>query len=406
MTSPLSPCYSDCDSVSGLLDRENNLTGKPTRRDIFSQMVQTFRPFSRSRQYRTLGSCPNLAQLTSKTLVLKDCASLRDKMLNINTPYGRVKIFKTGNPQGPSLVTLHDLGLNGFSNFCNFWGSPGCAGILAKFCVLNLTLPGQESGATSLPAHYSYPGPEELVCLVEVVLDQLQVNHCVLMGVGLGGYLALSLAVKCPALVDGLVLVNTSSSSSGWLEWAYSKVNIVSMRRTNSLPDSVLEFLLWHHLGNTSKERGGKEDCLVPLYRHYFASEVNPANLSLLLQSYASRREISLHRKTVKMPVLNLVGDRCPHLDATISFNMKTDPAKTTWMKITNAGMVLEEQPDKVAEALGLFLQGLGHNVKIGRSRSAPTRPSRLDIKGNTARPPPHILRSFLLIIDKNILLQ
>ena len=309
-------------------------------------------------------------------------------MLNINTAYGSVKIFKTGNPQGPCLVTLHDLGLNGFSNFCNFFKSPGCAGILAKFCVLNLTLPGQESGATSLPGHYSYPSHEELVCLVEVVLDQLQVKHCVLMGVGLGGYLALSLAVKCPALVDGLVLVNTSSSSSGWLEWAYSKANILSLRRNTSttsttLPDSVLEFLLWHHLGNTSKERGGREDWLVPLYRQYFASEVNPANLSLLLQSYASRRDISLHRKSVKMPVLNLVGDRCPHLEATITFNMKTDPAKTTWMKITNAGMVLEEQPDKVAEALGLFLQGLGHNVKIGRSRSAPTRPSRLDIKGN-----------------------
>ena len=106
-------------------------------------------------------------------------------------------------------------------------------------------------------------------------------------------------------------------------------------------------------------------------------------NLSLLLQSYASRRDISLDRKTVKMPVLNLVGDRCPHLDATITFNMKTDPAKTTWMKITNAGMVLEEQPDKVAEALCLFLQGLGYTVKIGRSRSDTARPTRLDIKGN-----------------------
>ena len=396
LTDPLSPCYSECDSVSGLLDEDNNLTSlastKLAKRDIFSQMVQTFR-FPRSRQYSTLGSCPNLAHLTSRTLVLKDSAGLSDKMLNVNTPYGSVQIFKTGNPQGPCLLTLHDLGLNGFSNFCNFFRSPGCAGVLAKFCVLNLSLPGQEGGAASLPGHYRYPSPEELVCLVETVLEQLQVRHCVVLGVGLGGYLALSLAVKSPALVDGLVLVNTSSCSSGWVEWAYSKVNIHSLRRTKTLPDSVLEFLLWHHLGPSSRQRGGREDCLAPLYRQYFASEVNPANLSLLLQSWASRRDISLHRKTVKMPVLNMVGDRCPYLDATITFNMKVDPAKTTWMKINNAGMVLEEQPDKVAEALGLFLQGLGHNVKIGRSRSAPTRPSRLDIKGN-------------FIIDQIILLR
>ena len=49
LTDPLSPAYSDCDSVSGLLDRDNNINNKNTKRDIFSQVVQTFR-FSRSRQ--------------------------------------------------------------------------------------------------------------------------------------------------------------------------------------------------------------------------------------------------------------------------------------------------------------------------------------------------------------------
>ena len=126
LTDPLSPCYSECDSVSGLLDEDNNLTSlassKLAKRDILSQMVQTFR-FPRSRQYSTLGSCPNLAHLTSRTLVLKDSAGLSDKLLNVNTPYGSVQIFKTGNPQGPYLLTLHDLGLNGFSNYATLFQS-------------------------------------------------------------------------------------------------------------------------------------------------------------------------------------------------------------------------------------------------------------------------------------------
>ena len=367
LTEPLSPCYSDCDSVSGLLDRDNNIkdiNNKTSKRDIFSQVVQTFR-FPRSRQYSSLGSCPNLAHINSKSLVLKDngtCDKISDKMLNINTPYGSVKIYKTGNPQGPSLVTLHDIGLDGVSNFSGFFSLPSCAGIVSKFCVLNLSLPGQERGAHSLRAgqHYSYPTMEQLVRMVELVLEQLQVRHCVVMGVGLGGYLALSLAVQSPQLVDGLVLLNTSSASSGWLEWAYHKVSLPSVRRSNTLSESVLEFLLWHHLG--------KETGLAPVYRQHFVSQVNPANLSLLLQSYGNRREIHLNRNSLKMPVLNIVGDSSPHVEATININMKVDPAKTTWMKISRAGMVLEEQPDKVAQALGLFLQGLGYTINIGRS--------------------------------------
>jgi hypothetical protein len=34
-------------------------------------------------------------------------------------------------------------------------------------------------------------------------------------------------------------------------------------------------------------------------------------------------------------------------------------------MKIQDAGMILEEQPAKVAEAVKLFLQGLGHTVVL-----------------------------------------
>ena len=67
------------------------------------------------------------------------------------------------------------------------------------------------------------------------------------------------------------------------------------------------------------------------------------------------------------MPVLNIVGDHSPHVEATVTLNGRLEPALTTWMKIGDAGMVLEEQPQKVAEALVLFLQGLGHTLTLAR---------------------------------------
>ena len=88
----LSPSFSEADSVSGLLDKDNNITNntgnKINKLDIFNQVVQTFR-LSKSRRYSALGSCPNLARLSSKTVLLKetpDSDNNNDKMLNLNTP--------------------------------------------------------------------------------------------------------------------------------------------------------------------------------------------------------------------------------------------------------------------------------------------------------------------------------
>lgn len=386
MTEVLSPCFSDCDSVSGLLEKEINANkNKPSKFDILNQVVQTFR-LPKTRNYSSLGSCPNLARLSSKTLLLKENIvagphNNNDKLLNVNTPYGTVRIYKTGNSQGPHLVTLHDIGLNGFSNFHPFWESDESHGIVSKFCVINLSLPGQEAGADSLAVHYSYPSMEELTSMVEIVLDQLQVKHCVMMGVGLGGYLALSVATKTPKLVDGLILVNANCSSSSWTEWACHKVNMTALRRTSSVPDSVIDYLIWHHFGAGSKDRNSENFGLVSLYRQHLVTELKPSNLFLLIQSYVNRKELNI--STIRMPILNMVGENSPHVDATININTKVEKKFSTWMKINKAGMVLEEQPGKVAEAMSYFLQGLGYTLKVLRSRSSISRPKKLDLKGS-----------------------
>ena len=42
----------------------------------------------------------------------------------------------------------------------------------------------QDSSCAPLPPSYPYPGPEELVRMVEAALGQLGVTHAVLLGVG------------------------------------------------------------------------------------------------------------------------------------------------------------------------------------------------------------------------------
>ncbi|KAL1456777.1 hypothetical protein WDU94_001479 [Cyamophila willieti] len=53
-------------------------------------------------------------------------------------------------------------------------------------------------------------------------------------------------------------------------------------------------------------------------------------------------------------------------------------------MKISDCGMVLEEQPSKLTEALRLFLQGLGYAVKLGRPKF--TTSASLEVLSQTLR--------------------
>ena len=305
----------------------------------------------------------------------------------LNTPHGMILVYKSGNPQGPALVTLHDLGLDGFSNYQSFFTCPIMHPILSKFCIYHITAPGQQAGAADIPTHSPYPSMEQLSEMVESVCHHYSVSHCVGLGVGMGANVLVRLASMRPKLIDGLIVINCNSQTSGWREWAYHKVNMKALKKAKRLPDSVVNYLVWHHLGSTVKARGSYGINLAAMYRQYFRTEVNPSNFARLLESYVTRSDLSIARNSdkrnrmLRVPVLNIVGEQSCHVDGTIVFNMKVDPAQCTWMKISDAGMVLEEQQDKVAEAVGLFLQGLGYTVRMGRSRSATVRPNKLALQ-------------------------
>ena len=64
------------------------------------------------------------------------------------------------------------------------------------------------------------------------------------------------------------------------------------------------------------------------------------------------------------MNCLNIVGEHSPHVDATVNFNGKLDPELCTWMKINDASMVVQEQTEKVAQAIILFIQGRGYTLR------------------------------------------
>ncbi|XP_018020412.1 protein NDRG3-like, partial [Hyalella azteca] len=199
-----------------------------------------------------------------------------------------------------------------------------------------------------------------------------------------------------PLQVDALVLINCAVGTSGWLEWGYQKLNIHQLK-AGTMTAGTVDYLMWHHFGKVDQ---CSQD-VVTMYRQLFESHVNAGNLAQLIETYVARTDIGCVRemdpdkkkeaRMVRCNVLNITSNYSPHVDDTVALNARLDPACCSWMKIQDCGLVLEEQPGKVIEALLLLLQGQGYAVHIrrlgGRQNSLPLVGDPPAVKGGSALP-------------------
>lgn len=308
-----------------------------------------------------------LASPLNRTMV-KDAAYTEEI---VETSKGAVTVAWAGDRRKTAIITYHDLGLNYISNFQAFFNYPEMREICANFCVFHVNAPGQEESAHPLPDTMEYPSMDDMAEQVNDVLNHFALVKYVGLGVGMGGNVLLRHALQYPERVDSLALINTLCTATGWIEWGYQKRNIGHLRQ-HGVSQPCMDYLLWHHFGYYPEERAHD---LVSMYRHYFSQDIEPSNLAKLTEQYIWRTAVDIDRennmemkgdtKTLKVPILNLVGSQSPFVDETVTLNGKLNPVNATWMKIQDSSMVLEERPGKVAEAFRLFLQGQGYCLQI-----------------------------------------
>lgn len=303
-----------------------------------------------------------------------DSYSQEDK---IETNFGTMLVAVQGEKNKPALITYHDIGLNHVSTFQAFINYPDMRTLMQSFCVYHINAPGQEEGAPTLPEGFLYPTMDQLAEMILPVMKFYNIKHFIGFGVGAGANILSRFALDYPDCVDGLFLVNCTATVSSWTEWGYQKLNAMYLR-SSGMTASTQEYLMWHHFGTAPEERNHD---LAQVYRQYFNKSINAHNLSLFIDSFIKRTDIQIVRemdpikketaKNFKCPVLLMAGSYSPHLDDTVNMNGRLDPTKSTWMKLSDCGMVLEEQPGKVSEALTLFIQGLGYALHQCRRKSS-----------------------------------
>jgi len=317
---------------------------------------------------------------------------IRDESLNfqevdIETGYGLLHVLVEGDPKKPAILTYHDIGLNSSTCFQGFFNFPEMRMILDHFCVYHINAPGQQEGCLQLPqgigftndptvnSCYQYPNMDQLADMILPVLFYFSIKTFIGFGVGAGANVLSRFELKHPHTVNALILINGTASRAGWMEWGYQKVNSWWLKG-GSVSRSVEDYLLWHWFGAKTMENNHD---LVLVYSDYVKA-INPTNLAFFIESFIQRTDLGINRvvspkdtstNKIKCPVMLVGGQDSPHLQDTVDMNSRMDTSTCQWMKFDCGGMVIEEAPEKLAEAIKLFLQGMGLVINLNQKKNS-----------------------------------
>uniref|UniRef100_A0A8V5GHQ6 Protein NDRG2 n=1 Tax=Melopsittacus undulatus TaxID=13146 RepID=A0A8V5GHQ6_MELUD len=286
----------------------------------------------------------------------------------LETPYGPVAVAMLGTPRPgrPVILTLPDVGHTSCSCFGPLFALEEMQELLRSFLVLHLDPPGMEAGAAPYPPAYQYPSMEQLASMLPCILQPLNIKSIVGIGVGAGAFVLAKFGLLHPDAVEGLVLVNIDPKAKGWMDWAAHKLSGLTM--------STNEMILAHLF--TQAELSDSPP-YVQQVRQHLEGGTNSAHLWTM---YSSRGDLGLQRSgagSLRCPVLLVVGDESPHVDAVVECNAKLDPTQTSFLKMADGGGQPQiTQPARLTEAFKYFLQGMGYMAasamtRLSRSRTA-----------------------------------
>ncbi|KAJ7390710.1 hypothetical protein OS493_022789 [Desmophyllum pertusum] len=265
------------------------------------------------------------------------------------------------------MITFHDVGMNHKTCFERFFQHEDIVGLLDRFVIYHVDAPGQESKAENLAADYQYPTMTKLGEMVGNVIDHFNLHDVVCFGVGAGANVLTELAVsKWGDKVAGLIVVEPGISTASFKEWGEGKIKTRQLDK-KGFTEGTVNYLMWHHF---ERDTGKPTMELVDQFVEDVKENMNAHNVAAFVTAYTGRsdlmKDIKGHKLDAKTGVLVVTGEHSPHRKNTEDKFYYGDVLKQTDVKIKSlltpdcGASVLEEKPEKIAEGLLLFIQGLG----------------------------------------------
>ncbi|XP_055896207.1 uncharacterized protein ZK1073.1-like isoform X1 [Biomphalaria glabrata] len=307
---------------------------------------------------------------------------------------GRFKIYIQGDLKHSQFIilTVHDLGCN-HSMWTNFLAHPSMEEINRRGAFIHVDIPGQEDEAPDLPADYTFPSMqslgEDLVC----VLDQLDVKQVICVGEGAGANIIARFAMAQPDRVLGCVLIHCTGTTAGVMESLKDKVMNWKLEQIGMNP-STEAYLCLHRFGSVGKslrknrrlkkllssalnlasneafnyfEKAENKEQLQKVIENFqesLRSKINPRNLKRFVQAFMRRSNIADQVGKLKCRVMMVTGSKASfnHTVHNLFARMRErlDKKECDILEVDGVANVLEEKPERFAESLLYFLQGMG----------------------------------------------
>ncbi|WP_448631602.1 alpha/beta fold hydrolase [Cellulomonas soli] len=250
--------------------------------------------------------------------------------------FAGVHTYRTG-VDGPALVLLH-----GFPYDHRMWDA-AAAEMPGDGTVVAVDLPGTPGHASGLPE----PSLDASADAVAGALSAAGITRAVVAGLSMGGYVALALAHRHPALVAGLALVDTRSTADG-----------EQARRGRLRMAEEVE-----RTGSVDPARGGIAAALAPattLGRPELVSAVTtwvedqpPVGVAWAQRAMAARPDRTAVLREFDGPVSVVVGAEDALTPVAEAEHMVSAARDAHLVVVPAAGhLSAVEQPDEVAEVL------------------------------------------------------
>lgn len=241
------------------------------------------------------------------------------------------------------------------------------------------------------------------------ILLKKQLESFVGFGQGLGANLLLRFAMRRPHVVRGLLLIHPNGERASWSEWFFQRRNARLLRdeQQPGLSPTVLQYLLWSQYGQMEEPR--IQQLAAESRGRYRLYPPNTHNLAALMDAWLERDSIPLQRpelqrklskssimaafqsqkadldlqqqqqppaksepnNQISCDVLLVTGQRSPHSQSVEQLFSKLSPKNSSCIRFPDCANPIEEQPNKLAQAMALFLQGLGYSLRAFQRRQS-----------------------------------
>lgn len=264
-------------------------------------------------------------------------------MMTSRQERGGTKLFYRDEGRGSNLVFLH-----GFPVDSRMWEAQTVE-FAGRFRVIAPDLRGFGQSHAVDPFTIESQADD-----IHGLLDQSGALPCVLVGLSMGGYIALAYAQKYPSNLRGLVLVDTKAAgdTAEQKEGRQKMITLVREQGAKAVAEQMLPKML---ADETPRRR--------PAVAHFLRAMMEacpPKTIENALAAMRDRPDRTPILPSISVPTLIVVGDGDAITPVSVAQSMQRQIPRAQLAVIKGAGhMSPMEQPTQVNQAFSRFLEVL-----------------------------------------------